>query len=129
MEPALLADLLAGIHVAFLVFVVGGFLAIPIGAWRGWRWVRRPGFRLPHVACAVLVAVEAAVGWICPLTAWERLLRGHAGQADEDVSFVGRLLRSILFVDVPQAALNVAHVLFGLLVLAALVLVPLRRRG
>ena len=128
MWASLLADLLVAIHVSYVGFVVIGFLAIPIGAWRRWGWVRRLGFRVPHLICTAIVAVEGGFGILCPLTTWEAQLRRSAGQTVDDATFVGRLLHSILFVEVPQWALNICYVVFGLIVVGTLFLVPPRRR-
>ena len=76
-----------------------------------------------------IVAVEGACGVLCPLTVWEAELRQRAGQYPGEESFVGRILRSVLFVDVPQWALNASYVVFGVIVLGTLFLVPPRRRG
>ena len=52
-----------------------------------------------------IFAVQAAFGVLCPLTILENWLRDQAGQVgyfgvkDEELSFVGRLARDILFVD------------------------------
>ncbi len=122
---ALLADLLAGIHLAFIAFVVGGQLAVLIGAALRWQWIRNRWFRVGHLLAIVFVALEAVVGMICPLTDWEYQLRMSAGQiVEEDISFVGRLVREILFYEFPTWAFTTAYVSFALVVLATLVLVP-----
>ena len=102
-----------------------------MGAVRGWRWVRNPVFRLLHVLAIVVVAVDAVAGVLCPLTEWENALRQRAGQAvEQDISFVGRLVRGLIFYDVPPWIFTIIYVLFGGLVIATLVLVPPRwRRG
>jgi hypothetical protein len=47
----------------------------------------------------------------------------------EEISFVGRLVRDVLFYDVPPSVLTTCYVVFGLLVLATIFLVPIRRAG
>jgi hypothetical protein len=128
MPKELLADLIVAVHLGYVAFVTLGFLAIPIGAWRGWAWIRRLWFRIPHLICTAIVALEGGFGILCPLTVWEEELRCSAGQNSEGTSFVGRLLHSILFVDLPQSVLNGAYVVFGLIVIGTLFLVPPRRR-
>jgi tellurite resistance protein TehA-like permease len=61
------------------------------------------------------------------LTVWERELRLQAGQMPGEISFVGRLARDLLFYEAPQWVFTLCYVGFGLLVLAMLVLVPIRR--
>ncbi|MDO9008959.1 MAG: DUF2784 family protein, partial [Thiobacillus sp.] len=46
----LLADAVLFVHLAFVVFVVGGLVFIVVGNWRDWRWVRSLWFRLAHLA-------------------------------------------------------------------------------
>jgi hypothetical protein len=130
MGYALLADLLVLVHLLFVCFVIGGQVAIVVGAFRRWGWVRNPVFRLCHAAAIVVVAVNATAGVLCPLTEWEYALRDRAGQVYEsDVSFMGRLIRGVLFYELPTWVFTVAYVLFALVVIATLILVPPRGWG
>lgn len=122
---AVLADLLVAIHVGFIAFVIGGQLVILIGALLHWRWIRNRWFRLAHLLAIVFVALEAVFGMICPLTRWEYQLRSRAGQIiEDDISFIGRVAREILFYELPTWMFTTAYVSFALLVLVTLVLVP-----
>lgn len=127
MSPTLLADGIVVFHLAYVFFVLLGFAAIWLGVFLRWAWVRRPAFRVPHLLCTLIVPIEALNSFECPLTTWERNLRREAGQAAEEISFVGRLVRDVLFYDVPPAVLTTCYVVFGLLVLATFFLVPIRR--
>jgi len=124
----LLADLIVVLHLGYVLFVVAGLLLIWIGVLLGWGWVRRPAFRVPHLVCTVIVPLEALGGMVCPLTTWERALRVSAGQRPDELSFVARLVRDVLFYQAPQRVFTVCYVVFGLLVLATFFLVPIRRR-
>ena len=122
---ALLADLLVAVHLGFIAFVIGGQLVILIGAARRWGWIRNRWFRVGHLLAIVFVALEAVMGMICPLTEWEYQLRRRAGQiVEQDISFVGRLVREILFYEFPAWAFTTAYISFALLVLATLAFVP-----
>ena len=122
---ALFADLLAALHLGFIAFVVGGQLAVLIGAALHWHWIRNRWFRVGHLLAIVFVALEAIVGMICPLTEWEYLLRRRAGQiVEEDISFVGRLVREVLFYELPTWVFTTAYISFAVLVVVTLVLVP-----
>ena len=133
----LLADLIVVLHLAYVLFVLLGFAAIWLGAWLRWGWTRRPAFRITHLACTLVVAVEAVFGVVCPLTEWEHELRVRAGQlpryhgveATEPISFVGRLVRSVLFYDAPPWVLTTCYIVFGLVVLATFVWLPPLRRA
>jgi hypothetical protein len=129
MGYALLADLLVLVHLLFVCFVIGGLVAIVVGAVRRWGWVRHPVFRLCHAAAIVIVAADAVAGVLCPLTEWEYALRDRAGQiVQSDISFMGRLVRGVLFYEAPTWAFTAAYVLFALVVIATLILVPPRWR-
>jgi uncharacterized protein DUF2784 len=124
-----LADAVVAIHVAYVTYVLVGQMAICVGAVSRWAWVRNPWFRWSHVAAIVLVAAEALLGIVCPLTLWEADLRALAGQEVSDATFIGRLLHNILFYDVQPWILEACYISFALLVLATLLLVPPRRFG
>jgi len=121
---ALLADIVVSIHFCYVGFTVGGEGLILLGGILRWSWVRNLPFRLVHLAAVVLVAVEALVGAQCPLTSWEYQLRVMAGQQVEaQLSFVARLVRSIIFYDFPAWVFLAGYVGFALLVAATLIFV------
>ncbi len=126
---AFLADLIVIVHFCYVTFTVGGELAVLLGGALRWRWVRNLPFRVTHLAAVVLVAVEALAGAACPLTVWEYQLRVLAGQrVEQQVSFVARLVRSIIFYDFPAWVFIAAYVSFAALVAATWFMVRPRRR-
>jgi hypothetical protein len=127
-EPyGLLADLVVVIHLLYVLFAAGGLIGILLGAGFKWGWVRNRRFRIIHLVAVGLVALEAASGIVCPLTAWEYNLRRMAGETvDKDLSFVARLIHSAIFYDFPGWVFTVIHILFGLLVVITFVLLPPR---
>ena len=129
MSPGALADLVVLVHLGFVSFVIGGLAVTWLGAALGWEWVRRPLFRITHLVCTLIVPIEAVGGLICPLTTWERNLRYEAGQAPEDVSFMARLAREVLFYQAPQWVFTASYVAFGLVVLLTFFRIPIRRGG
>src|SRR5262245_31719635 len=129
MSAAALADLIVVLHLGYVLFVVVGLMLIWLGVALRWEWVRRPAFRLPHLVCTLIVPIEAVIGYVCPLTTWERELRLSAGQHPEDISFMGRLARELLFYEAPQWVFTLCYVAFGLLVLVTFLRVPVRRRA
>jgi hypothetical protein len=121
----LLADLIVFIHFMYVVFAVGGQIVVMLGWLLGWRFIRQPVFRITHLVAVVLVAIEAVVGMICPLTEWEYRLRNLAGQSvDHDLSFIARLARLIIFYDFPSWVFTVAHISFGAMVILTFIFVP-----
>ena len=127
---ALLADIIVVVHFCYVGFTVGGEILILLGGPLRWRWVRNLSFRIVHLASVALVAVEAAAGAQCPLTAWEYQLRMMAGQRVEgQISFIARLVRSVIFYDFPGWVFLAAYVGFAVLVGLTLLLVAPRRRS
>ncbi len=124
---AVAADMIAALHVCYLLFAVGGQALILVGAVLHRPFVRNIRFRGLHLAAVVAVGWEAAAGWTCPLTTWEYKMRLVAGQTvDRDISFVGRIARSILYYDLPESFFTVLHLLFAALVIATFIMVPPR---
>jgi hypothetical protein len=73
-----LADLVALVHALFSIFVVGGLVLLAARLVFGWRWPRRPGFRIAHCGAVLFVAARAWLGLPCPLTWFEDHLRANA---------------------------------------------------
>ncbi len=122
---ALAADGIVVLHLCYVAFTLGGEAAILAGWLFKWRWIRNRVFRLLHLAAVLLVAAEALLGIWCPLTVWEHRLRYLAGQhVEEEISFVGRLIRLVLFYDFPAWFFLALYVGFGLLVLLSFILIP-----
>jgi hypothetical protein len=119
------ADALLVLHFAIAVFIVGGLLAVWLGAAVGWRWIRNPWFRYLHLAAILFVAAEALIGMACPLTVWEDALRG--GVRAE--SFVGRWVRQLLFYQAPEWVFTVVYAAWAAASALTLVLVPPRRKA
>jgi hypothetical protein len=125
---ALLADAIVLLHLGYVLFTVGGEAAVVLGGLLRWRWVRNLWFRIAHLLSVVLVAIEALTGVLCPLTQWEYTLRRLAGQiVEEQIPFMARLVRRLIFYDFPEWVFVTAYILFAAVVAASLLLVPPRR--
>lgn len=118
------ADALLVVHTLFVAFVVGGFAAIWVGHFAGWRCIRNRRFRQIHLAAITFVAIEALIGMVCPLTAWEDALRGRA----TDKSFVARVLHAVLYYDFPEWVFSVVYVAFAAATAITIRLVPMNPR-
>lgn len=104
------------VHLLFVAFVVFGLVAVYVGYWRGWLWVRKRGFRLAHLAAIGFVVAQAWLGRICPLTVWEMKLRASAGLDTYSGSFIQHWLQSLLYYSAPDWVFVLAYSLFGALV-------------
>ena len=125
----LAADALIVLHFAIVAFIVGGLILVWIGAATGWRWIRNPWFRYAHLGAIVFVAGEALLGYACPLTIWEDMLRG--GVRPE--SFIGRWVYRLLYYRAPEWVFATAYALWAAATVVTLVLVrpgnPERKHG
>jgi len=114
----LLADAVLALHVALVLFVVGGLVAVVVGNLLKWRWVNLLWFRLAHVATIAVVAAEAWLGFVCPLTTLEMWLRAKAQAVTYQGSFIEHWLQSLLFWEAPPWVFITAYTLFALAVAA-----------
>ena len=83
----LAADAVALLHLAFVLFVVGGGLLV-------WRWPWLAWLHLPAVAWGALIEFT---GWMCPLTPLEQHLRQIIGQAGYAGGFMDHYLLALLY--------------------------------
>lgn len=123
-----LADLVLVVHVAFIAFVIFGLILTWIGWLRRWGWVRNLWFRLAHLAAIGVVAAQALLGIICPLTIWEdelRLLAGGEGRYAG--SFIQHWLHQLIFFEAEGYVFTIAYVTFFLAVLLSYWVIPPRR--
>ena len=125
---ALAADAVLIAHVLLVVFIVGGVLAIWIGRWVSWLWIRNYWFRVLHLAAMVVVMLQAWLGMICPLTVWEMQLRVKADEATYQGSFIQHWLQAVLYYDAPEWLFILGYTLVAGLILAAWFFVPPKRK-
>lgn len=126
---AILANLVVAFHLAYIAFVVLGFVAVLIGGAAGWRWVRNVWFRAAHLAAIALVLFESLAGMACPLTTLENSLRLRAGQPGYAGAFVAYWLDSLIFYRAPGWVFIALYAAFTLAVVLAFWLVPPRRES
>lgn len=110
-----LADAVLLLHLGVVMFVVGGLLAVPIGARRGWAWVRNGRFRLLHLAAIGFVVVQAWLGRLCPLTVLESWLREQAGMAGYHRGFIEHWAQWLIYHEAPPWVFVLAYTGFGAL--------------
>ena len=113
------ADAILVLHSLFVAFVVLGLVAIYLGYWRAWHWVRNFRFRILHLAAIVFVVLQSWLGAICPLTVWESRLREKAGSAGYSGTFIQHHLERILYYDLEEWVFIVVYTIFGGLVLVS----------
>lgn len=110
-----MANIIMTIHFAYVIFVISGFVLIPLGAWRRWRWTQFLRYRLLHTLAITYVAGEQVLGVTCPLTQWEYALRGHHGAGR---AFMPDLVHAIMFYSWPRYLFTALYIFLTLLVLS-----------
>jgi hypothetical protein len=113
------ATLVLVLHLAVIAFNVFGCVAIPLGAWRGWRWVRGFGWRLAHVLSLAVVAVQAIIGRACFLTIWQGDLSGTSHVQPLIAGWINRMI----YWPLPLWAFAVLYVVVFVYVVALWILV------
>jgi hypothetical protein len=82
-----LADLILGLHLAFVLFVVLGVLLVL-------KWPRAAWLHVPAAIWGVLIEYT---GWICPLTPLENSLRARGGEAGYGGGFIEHYIQPLLY--------------------------------
>lgn len=118
-----LAEAVLAIHLVVIAFNLFGLVAIPLGGWLGWRWVRMGWWRWLHLALMGVVAVQAVAGQACFLTIVQARLSGEGGPPQPLVMGV---VNRLIFWPLPLWAFAVLYVLLLAYVLALMKLVPPR---
>jgi hypothetical protein len=116
-----LAGAVLAVHLAVIAFNLFGLVAIPLGGWLGWRWVRVRWWRWLHLASMAVVAVQAVAGRACFLTI---LQAGLSGAAGAPAPLIMGVVNRLIFWPLPLWAFAVFYVLLLAYVLALLKLVP-----
>jgi hypothetical protein len=120
----LLADLLLVLHFSIALFIVLGLILVWIGALARWAWIHNPWFRYLHLAAIVFVAAEALLGYACPLTLWEDLLRGGV----RPDTFIGRWVYRLLYYNAPEWVFTTLYAAWATATLATFWVVPTHRQ-
>jgi hypothetical protein len=119
-----LADLILVTHALFVAFFILGLVAILLGWYLHWAWIRNWWFRAIHLLAIGIVIAESWLGLICPLTEWENRLRAAVGGSAYSSSFIQHWLHEMLFYDFDSLVFTVAYSAFGIMVIVAWLLVP-----
>jgi uncharacterized protein DUF2784 len=96
-----LANAVLWLHVGVVLFNVFGLVAIPIGAWCGWDFVRVFWWRALHLFALAIVAIQAVFGRACVLTIWQSEFLRHAGQSVSNAPLIQRWVAQLIFWPLP----------------------------
>ena len=126
---SILADAILFLHVLVIAFNIFGLVAIPLGAWRGWSFVRVFWWRMLHLAILAVVALQALLDQACFLTLWQSSLLRAAGEPALEEPLIRRWVSSVIFWPLPLWVFAVFYVAIWVYVLALWRFVPPRRRS
>lgn len=101
----ILADLVVGLHLLFIVFAIAGGFAVL-------RWRQLLLIHLPVVVWAAMIEFFS---WVCPLTPLENWLRARGGVEGYATSFTEHYILPIIY---PAQLTYSLQVVLGLLVLS-----------
>src|SRR5579872_4466862 len=116
-----LANIVTIVHLAYFVFVVGGFIVV-VG--RRSRWVFNPWFRIAHLLSIWIVLAEDVIGANCPLNVAESSLRSPRIQNAEASSGFGYVLDQLLHHTISERVLDIMYLTLGAASVLLLFLVP-----
>ena len=112
----LMADAVLALHFGVVLFVTGGALAVAVGGWLSWGWVRAPLWRWLHLGAIGYVVVQSWLGAYCPLTVLEAWLRVQAQEQGYEKSFIEHWVQRLLYYEAPAWVFVAVYSAFGLLV-------------
>ena len=99
--PIEIAEAIFWFHVVVIAFAVSGLVAIPLGAWSGWKFVRVLWWRAMHLGLLGIVALQALLGRACFLTIWESEFLRRAGEAASNEPLVQRWVSQAIYWPLP----------------------------
>ena len=124
----LLADAILVIHLAWIVFMLYGFVLTVRAFWRPAFW-NRWLFRTVHLGGIIVVAGLEILGKYCPLTIWENSLRQHYHPTTQTPSsFVLGWIEKLIYPDVSPLVYLIPTYGIALFTIVMFVLKPPTRR-
>lgn len=127
MDPRLfsrLAEAILWLHVCVILFNVAGLIVIPVGAWRGWPFVRMFWWRVLHLAILAIVALQAVLERACFLTVWQSDLLQRAGETPSSAPLIERWVIRAIFWPLPPWFFVVLYIVVCIYALLLWRLVP-----
>ncbi len=104
----LIADIVLVIHFCVVIFMISGFVLIPIGYKFDWGWIANTRLRIFHTGMMVFITLETLLGITCPLTSIENSLRGIS----QSKSFIEYWITQIIYWDVPAHFFIILYCMF-----------------
>lgn len=120
----ILADLIMVIHLAWIIFMIWGFVLTIRGFFYP-KFFERWLFRTVHLLGILFVVTLEILGRYCPLTLWENALRTHYNpETDYPGSFIIKQIEQMIYPDVSPLVVIIPTILLAAFTLAVFVLKP-----
>ena len=94
----ILAEIILYFHFIIFFFIRRGFVVIPLGYLLKWNFVKIKLLRLIHLLLMTFVTFETILGFMCPLTYFEKFLRNDT----EATNLITIVLHKIMYWDFPS---------------------------
>lgn len=124
-----ISQIVLGLHLVVIAFNIFGLFAVPLGAWRGWAWVRVMWWRVLHLVALSLVALQAILGDDCFLTVWESDLLRAAGRQGYVEPFIQTWVDKLIFWNLPLSFFTALYVVVWSYALLLWLWVPPARKA
>jgi Protein of Unknown function (DUF2784). len=71
----LFSEIILSLHLLIFLFITFSFILIPIGYFQKWEWVKNKYYRSIHLILMGIISIETILGFMCPLTILENILK------------------------------------------------------
>jgi len=120
----ILADTIMVLHLAWIIFMLWGFVLTIRGFFHP-KFFDRWLFRTVHLLGILFVVALEILGKYCPLTLWENALRGHYNpETDYPGSFIIKYIEQMIYPDVSPLVVIIPTILLATFTLVAFVSKP-----
>lgn len=120
----ILADAIMVVHLAWIIFMLWGFVLTIRGLFHP-KFFERWLFRTVHLLGILFVVTLEILGRYCPLTLWENALRTHYNpETDYPGSFIIKQIEQMIYPDVSPLVVIIPTILLAAFTLAVFVLKP-----
>lgn len=118
-----------GIHLLWVLFIIGTIPLVVIGNKLGWCWIRSRSLRYLHLAAIGFVVVETVFEIPCPLTWLENYAnhsRGAPGYSGD--GFIMDWFDQIIGLRPPATAFDLFYLLLFAAIFSLFILIPPNKR-
>ncbi len=101
-------------HLIVILFIVFGFIVVPIGAKFKWKFIYEFWWRLAHLVSMIIVAIQAVLGKACFLTYIQSDLLEDAGKKGYIIPFIQTYIDRIIYYNFPIWTFSIVYVILFL---------------